>query len=229
MQVPNHIAVILDGNRRWAKENDLPRFGHLEGAKKFDQFLNWCLELGIPQISAYALSTENFNRSKGELNEIFEVIKQFVQKYVDDGEILNKYEVRVKFLGDFHKLPRDLVGLMVKLMRKTAGHRKKALNILLGYSGRYELTQAVKRLVVNAFKSGRIQITQKSIEKNLLVQQPVDLVIRSGGFSRLSNFLLWQAAYAEMFVTNTLWPDFSKRELIKALKWYQSVKRNFGK
>ena len=229
MQVPNHVAVILDGNRRWAKENNLPDFGHVEGAKKFDKFLNWCLELGIPQVSAYALSTENFNRSKKELAEIFDVIKQFVKKYVEDGEILNKYEVRIKFLGDFHKLPKDLVRLMVKLMQKTANHRKKVVNILLGYGGRYELTQAVKRLVVNAFKSGRIQITQKSIEKNLLVQQPVDLVIRTGGYSRLSNFLLWQTAYSEMFVTDTLWPDFSKRELVNAFKWYASVKKNFGK
>ncbi len=229
MQVPNHVAVILDGNRRWSKLNNLPNFGHEEGSKTFDEFLNWCLELGVPQISAYVLSTENLNRPKAELQEIFEVGKKFVQKYLDDGKILDKYEVRIRFLGDFRKLPKDFVSLMVKLMQKTAKYRKKFVNILIGYGGKSELTQAIKKLFLQALKSGRVQITQRSLEKNLLVQQPVDLVIRTGGFSRLSNFLLWQTAYAEMFVTNTLWPDFSKRELIKALKWYNSIKRNFGK
>jgi undecaprenyl diphosphate synthase len=114
-------------------------------------------------------------------------------------------------------------------MKKTAKYRKKLLNIMVAYGGKFELTNAFKKIAEKLLKNGRIQITQKTIEKNLFVSAPIDLVIRTGGMSRLSNFFLWQTAYAEMYVTETLLPDFTKRELIKIIKWYNSVQRKFGK
>jgi tritrans,polycis-undecaprenyl-diphosphate synthase [geranylgeranyl-diphosphate specific] len=230
MEIPNHIALIPDGNRRWAEKNSLDVWlGHERGAETIDKFLHWCLELNIPQVSLWALSTENLNRPKKELSKILELMHKWIEKYVNDSEIFDKYEVRVKFFGDFKRLPKTLVVLMEKLMKKTAKYRKKLLNIMVAYGGKFELTNAFKKIAEKLLKNGRIQITQKTIEKNLFVSAPIDLVIRTGGMSRLSNFFLWQTAYAEMYVTETLLPDFTKRELIKIIKWYNSVQRKFGK
>jgi tritrans,polycis-undecaprenyl-diphosphate synthase [geranylgeranyl-diphosphate specific] len=232
MQVPNHVAVVLDGNRRWARTHGLqPWEGHLEGAKNFDNFLNWCLELGVSQVSAYLLSTENLNRSKKELNELFKIFYKYLGKWEKQkgNSLLDKYQVKVRFVGDIESLPPKLVRLMGKIMRWTAKYQKKTLNMMVAYGGRFELTQVIKKIAENIIKFGKIEITEKDIEANLLVPVPVDLVIRTGGFSRLSNFLLWQTAYAEIYLTKTLWPDFSKKELIKAIKWYNSVQRNFGR
>ena len=143
--------------------------------------------------------------------------------------LLNKYEVRVKFCGDFRRLPPSLVKVMKRIMKRTEKYSRKVLNLLVAYGGKFELTEAVKRIVKTAIKTGRIQITEKTIEKNLLVSDEVELVIRTGGMQRLSNLLPWQATYAEIYVTKTLWPDFTKEELIRTIKWFSSVKRNFGR
>lgn len=230
MNVPNHIAFVLDGNRRWARKHGMPSWmGHRYGAKKFETVLKWCLELGIPHISAYVLSTENLKRPKRELDEIFKVALDWVNRFEKEKTIFDKYEVRVRFVGDLSKLPPKLVKAMGKIMRKTAKYQKRALNILIAYGGRFELTRVIKKLVEKALRNGHIEISEKVVNKNLLVPVPVNLVIRTGGMSRLSNLLLWQAAYAELYITKTLWPDFSKRELIKAIKWYNSVQKNFGR
>lgn len=230
MKVPNHLGIILDGNRRWAHKHKMKAWmGHKYGVNTFDKFLRWCLELNIPQVSAYVLSTENLNRPKREVNEILKITSEFIRKWINDGDLLDKYEIRVKFHGDFKRLPPTLVKLMNKLMKKTGKYQKRIVNIMIAYGGRFELTRVIKKIVTKVLKSGRIQITQKDVEKNLLVQTPLDLVIRTGGFNRLSNFMLWQASYAEIYTTETLWPDFSKEELIKAIKWFNSVRRNFGR
>jgi len=232
MEVPNHVAVILDGNRRWARAHSLPAWkGHWEGAKNFENFLNWCRELGVPQVSAYVLSTENLERPHIEVNEIFKILYEYLKKWEKDQpeSIFDKYEVKVRFLGDLGKLPSKLVRLMGRIMRKTAKYQKMALNIMIAYGGKFELINVFKKIAEKVVKVGRVEITEKDIEANLLVPVPVDLVIRTGGMSRLSNFMLWQAAYAEFYVTKTLWPDFSKREFMKAIKWYNSVQKNFGR
>jgi len=229
--VPNHIAVILDGNRRWAERHNLkPWEGHKYGNENFDKFLDWCLELNIPQISVYALSTENLNRPKREVLELLNLLKKQLDKFeTKKSSLLDKYEVKVRFCGDLRRLPPDLVNMMKRIMKRTEKYNKKVLNMLIAYGGRFELEQAVKKIVNTALKSGKIQITEKIIEDNLLVSGDVDLVIRTGGQFRLSNFLPWQTTYSEIYVTETLWPDFSKEELIKAIKWFNKVKRNFGK
>ena len=229
--MPNHIGIILDGNRRWAKKHGLsPWEGHREGAKTFEKFINWCLELNIPQISAYVLSTENLNRPKREVNEILRLLKEYLDKLENEKiHLFDKYEVKIRFHGNFKKLPKSLVKIMNRIMRRTEKYDKKILNILIAYGGKYELTKAIKNIAEKILRSGRIRITKKDIEENLLISGDVDLVIRTGGNYRLSNFLLWQTAYAEIYVTKTLWPDFKKRNLIKAIEWFNNVKRNFGK
>jgi undecaprenyl diphosphate synthase len=228
--MPNHLAIILDGNRRWARAHRLPAWmGHRYGAQTFDKFLNWCLELNIPQISVYALSTENFNRPKRELEELFKIYYDFLKTWEKKISVLDKHEVKVRFIGNLSKLPPKLVKLMGKFMIRTAKYQKKFLNILIAYGSRFELIEAFKKIAKKMIKIGKIEITEKDIEQNLLVPVPIDLLIRTGGMSRLSNFLLWQAAYAEIYVTQTLWPDFSKKELIKAIRWYNNIQKNFGR
>jgi undecaprenyl diphosphate synthase len=229
MAVPNHIAFILDGNRRWAQEHRLKLFGHWQGAERFENVMDWCLELGVPHVSAYVLSTENLDRPKEELSEIFMVMAEFLKRIEKKQPVLDKYEVNVRFVGNLNKLPPSLLKVMGRIMRRTAKYQRKAWNILVGYGSKFELTEVMKKIAEKAIKAGKIEITQKDIDQNLLVPVPVDLVIRTGGMSRLSNFLLWQAAYAEIYFTKTLWPDFSRRELVKAIRWYNSVQKNYGK
>lgn len=231
LKLPNHLALILDGNRRWARKRGLPPWaGHRAGAENLEKILNVCLELGIPHISVYVLSTENLNRSKKEVQEIFKILSEYLEKW-ERGEagFLDKYEVKVRFVGDLNKLPKKLVRIMGKIMQKTAKYQRRVLNLLVAYGSRFELVQTIKKIVEKAIKSGKLEISEKDIEANLLVPVPVDLIIRTGGYSRLSNFLLYQAAYAEIYVTKVLWPDFNKKELIKAIKWFNSVNRKFGR
>ncbi len=188
MIIPNHIAVIIDGNRRWAITHGLkPWKGHWEGEKVVEKFLTWCLKLNVPEISIYSLSTENLKRSARELKEL---VKVFVHglKNLSKSDLIDKYQVHVNFVGNLSALPRSLVTLMEEIMRKTAKYTKKILNFLVGYGGHFEILTAVEKLLKSALKSGRVSITKRDIEKNLLVKNPVDLVIRAGGYARLSNF-----------------------------------------
>ncbi len=231
LNVPDHLGVILDGNRRWSADHGLKKWeGHWKGAENLDKFLRWCLEFGIKQVSVYGLSSENLRRPKRELFEIYKLYLHYLNRWEkgEDG-LLEKYDVRVRFIGDLDRLPKRLVRIMGKIMQKTAKHQKKFLNLLIAYGSHFEIKETVKKIVEKAIKSGKIEITEKEIEKNLLVSTPLNLIIRTGGHNRLSNFLLWQSAYAEVYVTDTLWPDFSKKELIKAIRWYDSVKKNFGR
>jgi len=230
-KIPEHIGVILDGNRRWAKKNRLkPWQGHKAGAENFENFIDWCLELNVPQVSAYVLSTENLNRPKREVNEILKLLKEYLDKIENEKmSTFDKYEVKIRFHGNFKKLPSSLVKIMERIMKKTEKYDKRILNILVAYGGKYELTEVIKNVAEKILKSGRVQITKKTIEENLLISGDVDLVIRTGGKHRISNFLPWQTTYAEMYFTKTLWPDFKKRNLVNAIKWFNNVKRNFGK
>jgi undecaprenyl diphosphate synthase len=232
--LPNHLAVIIDGNRRWAKKNNkkFPWAGHEEGAKNLERFLKWCMELNVPQVSVYMLSTENLNRPKREVEELFDLFYEYLKKWEDQNNkdsLLEKYQVRLRCVGDLDKLPLKLRRLIGKLMERTAKYQKRFLNLMVAYGGQFELTEVMKKIAQKAVETGRVEVTAKDVEKNLLVPVPVDLLIRTGGHSRLSNFMPWQSAYAEIYVTKTLWPDFSKDELERAIRWFNSEKRNFGK
>jgi undecaprenyl diphosphate synthase len=231
MEVPNHLGIIIDGNRRWARARDMASWkGHWAGIENLEKRLDDCLKLGIPEVSVYALSTENLKRPKRELDELFKIFYHYLDKWEKEKDgFLDKYQVKVRFIGDLGKVPPKLVKLMGKVMQKTAKYQKRVLNLLIAYGSKFEIKEVIKAIARKIIRAGRVSVTERDIEANLLVKTPVDLVIRTGGTSRLSNFLLWQASYAELFVTNTLWPDFSKKELIKAIKWYNKQKRNFGK
>jgi tritrans,polycis-undecaprenyl-diphosphate synthase [geranylgeranyl-diphosphate specific] len=221
MAIPKHIAVIIDGNRRWAKKHNLKEWqGHKKGAERLEDFLNWCLEAGIKEVSAYVLSTENLNRSKEELDHLFKLFKEMFRKLEEKENFSDRYKVRIRFVGDLKKLPKDLLETIKKVEKKTQKYDERILNILIAYGSKFEIAQAAKRCK---------KINEKELERNLLVPEPVDLVIRTGGYNRLSNLMLWQCAYAELYFTKTLWPDFSKRGFLKALKWFSSIQRNFGK
>jgi len=227
LNVPKHLALIPDGNRRWAlKRNLQPWEGHKFGAEKIEALLNWCLELKIPQVSIYVLSTENLNRPKIEVCELFKLLKQHLLRW-EKRDFLSKYDIRVRFFGDFYKIPKPLIRVMNRLMEKTLTHQKSVLNLLVAYSGRYEILEMVKKVVGKL--GSRIEITPKLIEENFLISTPVDLVIRTGGEHRLSNLLPWQTAYAEIYVTETLLPDFTRDEFLRAIEWYNNRQRRFGK
>jgi undecaprenyl diphosphate synthase len=239
LEVPNHLGVIIDGNRRWARARGMkPWMGHWEGVKNLEGFLKNCLEMGVPEVSVYALSTENLKRPKRELDELFKIFYHYIDKWekeMSDSKkkeyesLLDKYQVKVRFIGDLERLPPKIVQVMGKLMRRTAKYQKRALNLMIGYGSKFELTETIKKIAKKALKTGRVEITEKDIETNLSVTKPVDLLIRTGGESRLSNFMLWQSSYAELYFTETLWPNFKKKELVKAIKWFNNQKRNFGK
>jgi len=231
MIVPTHLAVILDGNRRWALKHHLkPWRGHFFGAEKFEKFIEWCTELKIPKVSAYVLSTENLNRSKKEVDALMDLFQKELEKLeTEKMSFLDKYEIRINFLGDMKRLPISLVNIMNRIMKKTRKYNKRVFNLMVAYGGKFELTEAIKKIAVKALRTGIITVTQKTVSDNLLVKDDIDLLIRTGGEKRLSNFMPWQAAYAELITLRKLWPDFTKRDLIRCIKEYSRRQRRFGK
>lgn len=216
-------------DRRWAVSKNLPSWrGHVAGGEKFEQFVTWCVDAGVKTVSAYVLSTENLKRSKKELNKLFDIMCNFIHKWLQPGGLIDRHEVRVSFVGNLNRLPVRLIRLIRKMTEKTAKYSKKFLNIMIAYSGKEDIANAMQSILMKAARYGRIRVTPKMIEKNLRMNSPVDLVIRTGGQSRLSGFLLWQTAYAEMYTTKTFWPDFSKREFNRALRFFAGTQRNFG-
>jgi undecaprenyl diphosphate synthase len=206
-----------------------PWKGHWEGVKNLEKRLNDCMKLGIKEVSVYTLSTENLKRPKRELDELFKIFYNYLDRLEKDKDgLLDKYQIRVRFIGDIERLPPKLVRAMGKIMQRTAKYQKRVLNLLIAYSSKFEIKEAIKSIAKKMIRAGRIEISERDIEKNLLVKTPVDLLIRTGGMTRLSNFLLWQTSYAELYFTETLWPDFTRKELVKSINWFNRQKRNFG-
>ncbi|MCX8204932.1 MAG: polyprenyl diphosphate synthase [Candidatus Nezhaarchaeota archaeon] len=232
--VPQHIAVILDGNRRWAREKLLdPWVGHYYGAKKAEELLRWCLELGVKTLTLYAFSTENFKRPREEVEAIFKILEEELLKLVDDPRI-HEYEVRVKLLGRKELLPEKLRGLFEEAERKTEQFSERFLNIAVAYGGRAEIVDAVKR-IAEGVERGEIdpgEIDEGLIERYLytahLPNPYPDLIIRTSGEERLSGFLLWQSAYSELCFLDVYWPEFRRIDLLRAIRVYQSRQRRFG-
>jgi len=231
MIIPNHLGVILDGNRRWAiKHNLKPWQGHSFGAEKFEKFLEWCAELKIPKVSAYVLSTENLNRSKREVDALIDLFQKELEKLENEKmSFLDKYEIRINFLGDLKRLPLGLVNIMNRVMKKTGKYNKRVFNIMVAYGGRFELTEAVKKIARKALKTGIVTVSERTIRNNLLVKDDIDLLIRTSGEKRTSNFMPWQAAYAELIILRKHWPDITKRDLIGCIKEYSRRQRRFGR
>ncbi|MBC7487855.1 MAG: isoprenyl transferase [Cytophagaceae bacterium] len=230
-KIPSHIAIIMDGNGRWAKKRGSFRiFGHQNAITSVKDSTESCAELGVQYLTLYAFSTENWSRPKEEVTALMELLVATIQ-----GEIsaLKKNNVRLEVIGDFESLPVHCQESLQAGMKETADSTGLILTLALSYSGRWDITRAVKK-IAEAVAEGKLsldQINEQTI-KNFLSTASIpdpELMIRTSGELRLSNFLLWELAYAELYVTETLWPDFKKEDLYKAVLDYQKRERRFGK
>ena len=229
-RLPAHIAIIMDGNGRWAKSRGLPRTaGHAAGAETFRTIAAYCREIGIRYLTVYAFSTENWKRPVEEVSAIMGLLKKYLLEAIADME---KEKVRICFFGDLSPLPRELRQLCEETQARSAVYEGCQVNICLNYGGRDEILRAAKALAAEcvAGKRDPDSLVEEDLSARLWsggIPDP-DLVIRPSGEERISNFLLWQSAYAEFYFTPVYWPDFSKEELRKALAAYQGRSRRFG-
>lgn len=225
--VPVHVAIIMDGNGRWAKQRGLPRTaGHKEGVKTVKRITKCAANAGVRYLTLYAFSTENWKRSREEVDFLFHLFVEAINGYI--GE-LKENGVRLNFIGDFGPLPYFLKKAMEISKRETKNGEKMMLNIALNYGGRREIIQAVKEICKEKISSKDIN---EEMFKQFLYTKDMpdpDMIIRTSGEKRLSNFLLYQSSYSELFFTDTLWPDFSEEEFLVILKEFSSRKRRFGK
>ena len=228
---PEHVAIIMDGNGRWAKKRNLPRFlGHREGMKRVKEIVESSKEFGVKILTLFAFSTENWKRPKEEISFLFNLLKEYIKKEVKN---LKKNSIKLKFIGDLSKFDEEIINLLNKSMKETEDCKDLILNIALNYGGRYDIIQAVKKLTKNV-RENIIEIDEINDElfSNYLYTKGIkdpDLLIRTSGEYRISNFLLWQIAYSELYITETFWPDFDKNEYKKALDDYAKRERRFGK
>lgn len=225
--MPKHIGIIIDGNRRWAKKNGLkPSQGHAEGVENVRRILKKAQAMGITNLTIYALSTENWKRTKMELLNLFRLILHFCIK--EKANIL-KNHIRFRTLGDLSRLPKNVRKAIEELTRVSERNNRFILNIALDYGGRSEIVRAIKRMLKKGFKAS--QISEQALANNLDTagQSDPDLIIRTGGQKRLSNFMLWQGSYSELYFTDKYWPDFTEKDLELAVADYQSRQRNFGR
>ena len=227
--IPTHVGVIMDGNGRWAKKRGLPRkFGHREGAKTFRAIARHAKALGISYITFYAFSTENWKRPQEEVDAIMDLF----DKYLDEVEDFIDENIRVRFIGDRTMLKPSLQAKMAHVEEISKDFDSMTLVLAINYGGRDEITNAVK-CIAEDVKSGKLdvaEIDEKLLQERLYTEEipDVDLIIRPSGEQRLSNFLIWQSAYAEYYFTNILWPDFSKKDLEKAVLTFSERNRRFG-
>ncbi len=232
VKLPKHVAFILDGNGRWAQQRDLPRSeGHRAGGETLDILLDFVRKIGIPNFSLYAFSTENWKRPVDEIRSLWKLLEEFFTQRLERCHHLG---IRVIVSGDTSKLPKSVRTIIEEVVEKTKGYKSLKANFCINYGSHDEILRACNlilksRLTANE-KLRKKKVTLKEIEKNLYTADlpPVDLLIRTGGEKRLSNFMLWQVAYAEIFITDTLFPDFHLSELINILNWYQERHRRFG-
>jgi undecaprenyl diphosphate synthase len=228
---PAHIAIIMDGNGRWARGRALPRpFGHKAGMKAVREVVEGALAAGVEVLTLFAFSQENWQRPADEIGALMGLLEEYIAREMAE---LETQGVRVRFLGDLDRLPASQRGAVDRLMAHTAAGDKLALNICISYSARAELTRAARLLAADA-AAGRLDpadIDEEAISSRLYTAAfpDPDLLIRTSGELRISNFLLWQLAYAELFVTPVLWPDFGREQLYEAILEYQRRDRRFGK
>jgi undecaprenyl diphosphate synthase len=227
---PRHIAVIMDGNGRWAKKRSMPRIhGHQVGMDSVKSVISTCAKEGIEYLSLYAFSTENWLRPEKEVRALMMLLKTFIKKEFNN---LHRANIRVHTMGEIERLPKDIYDLVQKVLEKTRNNTGMVLNIAWSYGAREEIVRAVKAIAGKA-ASGELDpttIDTQCVEQHLYtanIPDP-DLLIRTSGEMRISNFLLWQIAYTELYVTDVLWPDFREEETLRAIAEYQTRKRRFG-
>ena len=231
--LPEHIGFIMDGNGRWAKNRGLERSaGHKEGAKTFRRIGEYCADVGIKYLTFYAFSTENWNRPKSEVLALMKLFKEYLREGDDRVAENDIRQMRLRFIGEREKLPKDLLKLIEKAERETAKYDKITVNIALNYGGRAEITHAV-RDIAKKVKDGEMsvdEITEEVINNSIYTagQPDPDIIVRPSGEFRLSNFMTWQSAYSEFWFSDILWPDFTEEDVNKILEDYQKRNRRFG-
>lgn len=229
-RLPVHIAVIMDGNGRWAKKRGLPRImGHKEGAESVRVITETCAQIGIKYLTFYAFSTENWKRPKPEVKFLMSMLDSYLKR---ERKTIMKNNIRFKSIGDRKKLPSVVIKKINALEKESLKNTGLTMILALNYGSRDEIKKAFIK-IAKKVKTGEVKpsdITEKMIEENLYTKNipDPDLMIRTSGEMRISNFLLWQLAYSELYVTGTLWPDFRKKELIAAIEEYQKRDRRFG-
>ena len=229
-KLPKHIAIIMDGNGRWANRRSLERImGHTRGMESVKQVVKACRELGIQVLTLYAFSLENWQRPKTEIKGLFKLLKQYIRSEI---KALDKNNVQIKSIGHLESRPEDVQNVVREAIEKTRANSGMILNVALSYGSRDEILQAVARIVskvaANNFSLAALNEETFSQELYTAGLPDPDLLIRTSGEMRISNFLLWQLAYTEIYVTDVLWPDFGRQELYKALIDYQKRQRRFG-
>lgn len=228
--IPAHVAIIMDGNGRWAKSRGLPRImGHRAGAKSVQAVIEAAMELGVKILTLYTFSTENWKRPKEEVDALFKLLEEYIER---ESDRLNKNNIRLSVIGDIEKLPDSVRGKIKSAVNMTKNNTALTLNLALNYGSRIEILSAVKSIAVD-FKEGKIRsdsIDEKLFSTYLYTKDlpDPDLLIRTSGEFRISNFLLWQLSYAEIFVTKKLWPDFKKKDFKDAITEYLKRERRFG-
>lgn len=227
--IPQHVGIIMDGNGRWAKKRGLPRnMGHKQGAAVFKKTINWCRELGIKCATFYAFSTENWKRPEEEINGIMNLLRQ----YIKDIREAARENVRIIIIGDISRFAEDIRSDLIDIQDDSAQNDGFIVSIALNYGGRAEIVKAVQELaaLVAEGNLSSDDITEELIEQHLYTSDmpPLDLVIRPSGEERLSNFMIWQAAYAEFVFMDVLWPDFTKKDLEHAVEVFAGRNRRFG-
>ena len=230
-EIPTHIAIIMDGNGRWAKKRGLPRVaGHRRGVETVREIVEVCAEIGVKYLTLYTFSTENWKRPKDEVSTLMRLLLKSLKDRLDE---LNKNNIKLTCIGNIESLPDVVQKQLFKDIERTKNNKRMTLNLALSYSGRWELLEAVKS-VSRKIAEGKISpefITEKTISDHLTTKNMPDpeLIIRTSGEFRVSNFLLWQIAYSEFVILDVYWPDFSREHLYDAIKQYQKRERRFGK
>ncbi len=228
---PKHIAIILDGNRRYAKKLGFDAWkGHAHGAKKIEELIEWCRDLGIEELTLYAFSSENFNRAEREINYLMGLFRENIEKIKDDKS-LKESDLRVNFIGRLRLFPTDIQEDMEEIMEKTEGNKKFKVNFAMAYGGRQEIVDAARKLIkkVEDKELKTEDIDEEIFSKNLYLDSDPDIMIRPGGEKRISNFLLFQGAYSELIFLKKLWPEFTKEDLVGCIEEYKKRERRFGK
>lgn len=229
--VPRHVAIIMDGNGRWAEERHRPRlFGHKVGVDSVREIVETAREIGVEVLTLYAFSTENWNRPSAEVSGLMSLLKSYLQSELRN---LLQNDIRLLCLGQQDRLPEDVRAILRQTIAETGGCRSMTLNLALSYGGRGELVQAFQSIAQQC-QAGLLDwnsLSESTISEHLFTagQPDPDLLIRTGGEHRLSNFLLWQASYAELYFTDTRWPDFKKSQFLEAIQIFNHRQRRFGK
>jgi tritrans,polycis-undecaprenyl-diphosphate synthase [geranylgeranyl-diphosphate specific] len=230
--MPTHVGIILDGNRRYARESNREVvFGHTIGAQRVDEVLDWCFETGIKVVTIYAFSTENFSRKAKEIRHIMELARERFET-VAKSEVVHRHQVRVRAIGQLSLLPPQVLAAIKEAEKTTANYDKFQLNVAIGYGGRTEIVDAVQRIAEKVQKGelDPARISDETIEKHLYTAGIADpeLIIRTSGEERLSGFLLWQSAYSELYFADVYWPEIRKIDFWRALRTFQQRERRFG-